>query len=352
MDGRLRLGRRTALLTAGLVSAAALALLAVPSVGLIGQSTGSTTAGAATTPEELAASIAAENETSAVAASVEGSGEIEEAPYPVATLTVTLVDPTRSTPARGSTAASSSRTLTVTISYPVTKSAAQFPLVVFVHGYDVDAATYADLEQEIAQEGFVVAAPDFPLSSSALAGEAERDIVEQAADVSFVITSLLDESSRPTALAGLIADTKVGVIGHSDGAVTAAGVAFNDDDADPRIGAAVTLSGAEAFFPGSWFDASSSTGELPALLAIHGTADEINPFAASETLFDDATGPKWLVGVTGGSHLEPFTSDPVRARVASLVATFFHAQLEGEADAFAGMDDAASAPGLTLVAQG
>jgi predicted esterase len=228
-----------------------LVVVAVLMLGVV-RSPVSATAAAAI-KQELTASVAAEDETPALATSAERASEssgttaADGVPYPVATLTVTLVDPTRSTPARGSTPASSSRSLTVTISYPVSSVASQFPLIVFVHGYDVDAATYAALEDEIAEEGFVVAAADFPVSSSALDGPAERDIVDQAADVSFVITSLLDESTRPVALADLIADTKVGVIGHSDGAVTAAGVAFNDDAADPRIGAAVTLSGAEAF---------------------------------------------------------------------------------------------------------
>ena len=340
MDGRPQ--HRIALVTTAATALAALAtvvaVVAVPTFGLI-RSTVSTTASAATA-EQLATQTVHPSATTAATA--------EEVPYPVATLTTTIVDPTRSTPARGSTPASSSRALTVTISYPTTESATQFPLLVFVHGYDVSAATYEDLEQEIAEEGFVVAAPDFPLSSSALDGVAERDIVEQASDVSFVITSLLDESSRPAALATLIADTKVGVIGHSDGAVTAAGVGFNDADADPRIGAVVMLSGAEAFFPGAWFGGSSS--DSPALLAIHGTADEINPFAASQELFDDATGPTWLVAVSGGSHFEPFTTDPVRTRVAALAARFFRAELQGDLDAFASIDDAASAPGLAPIA--
>jgi dienelactone hydrolase len=339
------LRRRPAIVAAGVVSATVLIVLAVPSVGLIGSSSGSAVV-TAVTPEQLAASIEAAN-LEASAASSAPSEPAEHGPYPVATTTVTLVDPIRATPARGSTPASSSRTLTVTIYYPVTDTTAQFPLVVFVHGYDVSAATYKDLEQEVAEAGFIVAAPDFPLSSSALDGEAERDAVEQASDVSFVITSLLDASTRPVELTGLIADTKVGVIGHSDGGITTAGVAFNDEFADSRVGAAVTLSGAEASFPGSWFD-----GESPALLAIHGTADEINPFAASQTLFDDATGPKWLVRVTGGSHLGPFTTDPVRTQVSALVAGFLHAELEGDAAARDSIDSLANAQGLTLVAQG
>ena len=76
----------------------------------------------------------------------------------------------------------------------------------------------------------------------------------------------------------------VGVVGHSDGGVTAAAVAYNDAVADSRIGAAVVLSGAEIAYPGGWF-----TRQSPPLLAIHGDADEVNPYWASEQLFADAT---------------------------------------------------------------
>jgi len=331
---------------AALVTTAALAALAVPSFGLDTESSSAAPIAIAASTQDEPPAAAAEESNATAAASVQSFGAFDGAPFPVATVTVTLVDPTRSTPARGSTAASSSRTLTLTISYPVTETATQFPLVVFIHGFDVDAATYLDLEQEIAAAGFVVAAPDFPVSSSALSGSAARDIVEQATDVSFVITELLDASSVPTELSGRIEDTKVAVVGHSDGAVTAAGVAFNGAAADSRVGAAVLLSGAEAFFPGTWF----GDEDTPAMLAVHGTDDEINPFAESEELFADATGPKWLVAVTDGSHLAPFTTDPVRAGVAVLVATFLRAELEGDVSAFAAINSAANAPGLALVA--
>jgi pimeloyl-ACP methyl ester carboxylesterase len=264
---------------------------------------------------------------------------------PVASTSVTLVDDTRPTPARGDTPASPSRTLTVTITAPDVDDGARYPLVVFVHGYDADAATYAALESELAARGFVVAAPDFPLSSSALNGAPERDIVEQATDVSFVITALLGDASP--GVRSEIADTPVAVVGHSDGAVTAAGVAFNDGYADSRIGAAVVLSGAEAFFPGPWFDNAGT----PALLAIHGSDDEVNPFAASTTLYDDDPGAvKALVAVDGGSHLGPFTTDGVRPAIATLIADFLRGQLVGDSDATARVVADAGAPGLSLVA--
>ena len=285
------------------------------------------------------------------------AGAVASPPYAVGVTTFTLVDPTRGTPARGSIPASSARTIRVTVYYPVAgtpgpttstdKAALEtgFPLVVMVHGDAVSAATYAVLETDLAASGLVVVAPDFPVSSSALPGPAERDPVEQAADVSFVIASLHGGTDVPGVLAGAIGLGPVGVVGHSDGGITAAGLAFNDGAADPAVGAVVILSGAEGFFPGGWFD-----GPSPALLSVHGTADEVNPFGASQSLYQQAAGAKWFVAVEGGTHLEPFTTSPLVDEIASLSADFLHAELAGDAAAVARITADASAPGLSLVA--
>jgi pimeloyl-ACP methyl ester carboxylesterase len=164
------------------------------------------------------------------------------------------------------------------------------------------------------------------LSSSAVSDAPIRDIVAQATDISFLITTLFTSSTRPTPIAHAVAATKkVAVIGHSDGAVTAAGVAYNSDYADPRIGAAVILSGGAFDFPGSWF-----SGAAPALLAIHGDDDQVNPYASSSSLYDEATGSKLLVTVLGGSHLGPFTTDPERSAIDALIDDFLRANLSGD----------------------
>ena len=280
-------------------------------------------------------------------------GSMPTAPYAVGVTHVTYTDTSRPTEARGDVPASSSRTIAVTIRYPVMGVAGSsevadtvadvgaYPLVVFAHGYDVSAETYAAMEHQLAEAGFIVAAPDFPMTSSAISGAAdESDVSNQATDVSFVITQLRDTTSVPAVLAGSIAPGPVGVVGHSDGGVTAAAVAYNSTVADPRIGAAVILSGAEARYDGTWF-----TTQSPALLAIHGTADEVNPIGSSEQLYDDATGSKMLVTVQGGSHLGPFTTDAVEPTVAALVDDFLHAHLDGDAAAAARLPADSNVPG-------
>jgi fermentation-respiration switch protein FrsA (DUF1100 family) len=284
---------------------------------------------------------------------------VASAPYAVGVTHVSFTDTTRGTDARGDTPASSSRTIAVTVRYPIAGAAGDdetagvaavrgsFPLLVFAHGDDVSADTYARLEHQLASAGFVVVAPDFPLTSSALPGPAiEDDVVNQAADVSFVISSMLDPSRAPVQVLDVADRGPVGVVGHSDGGVTAAAVAYNSTVADPRVGAAVVLSGAEARYDGTWF-----TTQSPPLLAVHGTADEVNPFDSSTTLYDGATGPAMLVAVQGGSHLGPFTTDDDEPAVAALAADFLLAHLEGDAAASARLaTDVGGGGALSLVA--
>jgi alpha-beta hydrolase superfamily lysophospholipase len=193
----------------------------------------------------------------------------------------------------------------------------------------------------------VVAAPDFPLSSTAVTGNPVRDPVEQATDISFLLDVLLDPASRPPELAGVVADAPIGVIGHSDGGITAAGIAFNSSHADARVGAVAVLSGANTSFPGAWF-----TQPSPALLAVHGDADAVNPYWASQALFDGARGPKWLVTVAGGSHEGPFTVGAAVTPLSVVVADFLRAFLSGDAAAGARIGEDAQAYPLVLTAVG
>jgi predicted dienelactone hydrolase len=256
---------------------------------------------------------------------------------------VTLVDASRPGPARGDTPESPARQLTVTIWYPT--ASGTFPLVVFAHGFDASASTYSALEHDLAAAGFVVAAPDFPVSSSAIPGPpAQTDIVEQAHDVSFVITSLLSGSGVPPVLSGHLAPTRVGVVGHSDGGTTVAEAAANSCCADARIGALVVLSGDEGHDGGQWF---ANGG--PPVLVVQGTADDVNPPSLSQTLFDDASAPKLYVAITGGAHLSPYTDGPQRAAITTLLVDFLRAELVGDGTLTKVLADA-DIPGILTLA--
>ena len=267
-------------------------------------------------------------------ATVEDKASAEVGAYEVRTIELLIDDAFRD------------RSFVVTVHAPT--ATGSFPLAVLAHGYAASAANYDQLAVELASAGFIVAAPDFPRSSSAATSSPTRDIVAQAGDVSYVLDVLLTPSALPSTLpssiAGAISSGKVAVIGHSDGGVTAAGVAFSSAAGDPRIGAAVVMSGGAFGFTGTWFTGEST----PALLAIHGTSDEVNGFSASQSLFNQATGAKWLVAVVGGSHSGPFTTDASVVEVGALIGDFLHASLQDNRVAADRLPTTADAGALSL----
>jgi alpha-beta hydrolase superfamily lysophospholipase len=280
-------------------------------------------------------------------------------PYAVGVTHVQVVDRSRPLPARGSTPPADERVLNVTIRYPIAgvasgaevvdahASGGRRVLVLFAHGLALTDQTYPRFLHDLAAAGFVVADPEFPLSSSALPGPASgADQVNQAADLGFVADQLFDPASRPSMLAGVVLHEKLGVIGHSDGGVTAAGFAANSCCADPRVGAAVILAGAIGRFPGSWY-----TGAAPPTLAIHGDADEVNPLGSSLGVYASARAPKMLAVVHGGTHIGAFEDDVRRPAVVALVADFLRASVLGDADAVARLPGDAEVPDvLSLLA--
>lgn len=263
-------------------------------------------------------------------------------PYAVETVQTTVVDPTRGTEARGPTPASGSRTLPLTVHVP--SGPGPFPLVVFAHGYDIAAADYADFQRDLAAQGFVVVAPDFPRSSAAFPGPpTQDDIDEQARDVGFVVDQMLDGKVSGS-WSGKIRAGEAGVVGHSDGGNTAARVAGNSCCMAPRIGAAAVLSGDEGTSGGQWGVAGS-----PPMLFVQGTADSINPWSFTQRLYDDAASPKTLVAIDGAGHLEPYTTGPQRGAIVDLVAAFLQAHLTGDAAAAGRVATLADVGDLRLV---
>jgi fermentation-respiration switch protein FrsA (DUF1100 family) len=201
------------------------------------------------------------------------------------------------------------------------RSAGPFPLIVFGHGFAVTPATYTSLLRAWARAGYVVAAPVFPLANAnAPGGPTETDLVNQPADLSFVISHLLAESARPgDPLNGIIDPSRIAVAGHSDGADTALALAYNRHLRDSRVRAALILSGAEipgitgyTFPPGS-----------PALLATQGTADTLNPPALTNAFYDIASRPKFLLTLPRAGHLPPYTYQQPQLQIVERVTIAF-----------------------------
>ena len=204
---------------------------------------------------------------------------------------------------------------------PPQRAAEPFPLVVFGHGFTLTPAPYSKLLEAWARAGYVVAAPRFPLENAkAPGGPDESDLINQPADMSFVISKLLSASSRPGGqLEGLIDPQRIAVSGHSDGGETALAVAYDHRFRDPRVGAAAILSGAR--IPG--VTGFSLPPHTPPLLATQGTADTINAPRFTRSFYDAASPPKFLLTLFGASHLSPYTDERPQLQIVERVTIAF-----------------------------
>jgi fermentation-respiration switch protein FrsA (DUF1100 family) len=213
-------------------------------------------------------------------------------PLAVATTVLELVDTTRPTESGGEVL-SSSRALRTWVWYPATTAGGPWPVVVFAHGFEVGPDPYAALAEAWAAAGYVVAAPEFPLTDASVAGDYldEADIDNQPDDVRFVFASLLAPDSP---LAGRVDPDRLAVAGHSDGGVTALGVA---SEPLPGLRAAIALSAAPVY--------GGSTPNPP-LLVVHGDEDDIDAYENGVAVYDQATAPRFLVSLLGAGHLPPF----------------------------------------------
>ena len=264
-------------------------------------------------------------------------------PYPVRTESVRLFDPSRTTAARGTVPATQGRVLVTDLFVPVGASGPQ-PLVVFAHGWNSDPGVYATLLQGWAAAGFVVAAPVFPESTDLYPGSPVSDYVDQALDITFVITSLLHDQAVP------IDPTRIAVTGHSDGGTDVALMALDPDYADARVRAYVCMSGEMP----SGMAAYTVTPTRAAFLTAVGSDDEYGLYPLSTQVFQSAQAQgKAMLVEPGGDHLSSFLgATPAAAAMRDAETQFLELALEPRTPSSAAIDDAlteAAAGSLQLV---
>ena len=244
------------------------------------------------------------------------TGPAPEATFAAGTRFETFVDRSRPTDATPGSEAKPERTFETLVTYPAAGSPGRaaspdapaasggpFPLVVFSHGSGVSSPVrYELLFNAWAAAGYVVAAPKYPLTSTSLPN-ANRDAMNQPTDVSFLISEMIRlGADRGSPYAGLIDGERVAVAGHSLGAATTLGVAFNGCCVDRRIDAGIVMAGGQAYFPPEqWF----GTIRTP-ILVVHGDDDRIVRIADGQKVYADASPPKAMLTVFGGDHNRPY----------------------------------------------
>jgi dienelactone hydrolase len=222
-----------------------------------------------------------------------------------------LVDHSRRAHFRNGT--SGPRVLVTSVRYPA-HGRGPFPLIVFAHGFALTPQSYASLLDTWARAGYVVAAPVFPVeNANAPGGPDESDLVNQPSDMSFVVSQLTASTSP---LHGLVDPKRIAFAGQSDGAETAFAASYDRRYLDPRVDAAVILSGAA--FPGFTGPARS-----PPLLAVQGTSDPINSPSNTSAYYRLAHRPSYLLWLLGASHLPPYTTQDKWAAVVDRATTAF-----------------------------
>jgi fermentation-respiration switch protein FrsA (DUF1100 family) len=266
--------------------------------------------------------------------------------YAVGVVTDTFVDAHRTTPAWNGSAQLPTRTLVTTILYPASgtpggdptqgatpeKAAAPYPLIVFAHGLGGTPQGYMNVLAAWASQGFVVAAPLFPLSNGNVAGGPDAgDVVNQPKDMSYVISGVLADSVSPTgSLSGLVDPKEIGAAGHSNGAVTTLGLIANTCCYDSRVKASVVMAGTTEGFPPGHYELTKA----PPLLLVHGTADQLIPYRSAPLIYNQARGPKGLLTLVGGSHDAAGGQDPHSAQTVIATTTdFFERYLTGNRQA-------------------
>jgi alpha-beta hydrolase superfamily lysophospholipase len=278
--------------------------------------------------------------------------------YAVGKRSYTFVDRSRPTAANGSYAGAPTRTLPTILLYPTAgapggpavdgaeplRHHGGFPLVVFSHGFGASGPAYEPLLDRFVAQGYVVAAPTFPLSNGAAPGGPRlTDYVNQPADVSFVLTQVLRLQRRDPSLRKTIDRRDIGVAGHSLGAITTLGLARNSCCQDPRIDAAVAFSGIQLPFPGGSFATTSG----PPLMLVHGDKDGTVPFAGSAGAYAQAPAPKVLLTLLGAPHT-PFVAPWIDPLTTS-VTDFLDGYLKHRRKALRRLATDGNAPGVTTL---
>jgi predicted dienelactone hydrolase len=230
---------------------------------------------------------------------------LEPGPHRVAFFDVTLEDRSRPISGRGEFAGAPSRVLETRIWYPADLlpspdgAVIPRPLLLYSHGFMSQRNAAAYKAEHLVSRGYVVAAMDFPLTHGGAAGGPRiEDLVNQPADVSFVLDYLLAENNDPDSLFHrAIDEARIGAFGLSLGGATTKLLVYHPRNHDGRIRAAVSIAG-PSFMLGRQFFAGR---DVPFLM-LAGDIDAVVPYEQNAAPIPEKIDGALLVTLTGASH--------------------------------------------------
>lgn len=216
----------------------------------------------------------------------------------------------------------------------VDSSAARYPLLVLSPGNATNVEFYASLAEDLASNGYVVVGLNHPFQVTAMslsdgstavynatadagAGSVAPKIAERVADIEFVLRRLQEEVAGGRFLEGKVDMSRVGILGHSNGGVTAAEVCR----ASAKVAACMNIDGQAASGP---FGAGTEPSPVGAPFMFLTKEVEIHPTISAtfeesgrgtfRVVVPAATHPQFADGPLLSPGLWPFDRGPDRVQ--------------------------------------
>ncbi len=223
---------------------------------------------------------------------------LQAGPFSVGMMETSFVDESRETTANKDAPRIASRSFPTSVWYPE-DGAGNYPLLLHSHGFVSERTDLNYVAEQLASYGYVVAAANYPLTAAGTAGGPNaNDLINQIADVSFLLDSVLQLSGSDKPFSGNIDSSRIGLMGYSLGGITSTLATYHPRLRDERIKAAISIAGPTGGLVSKFYE----TSDVPFMM-IAGTLDALVDFNANAAIIPDRVRNSVLVEITGGTHL-------------------------------------------------